>query len=346
GKGVFIMFDRYLKTVVGGEHLNQNEAYETARMLLHDNIPEVKAAAFLTAMRTRKERASELAGFVQALYEEAVTVDSDSELIDTCGTGGDGLGTFNISTTAAIVVASCGVSVAKHGNRAVTGSVGSADVLEALGVNIELTPDEARRMLDKVGITFLFAPHYHPIMKAVGPLRRSMGVTTIFNFLGPLINPCHLSYQVMGIFDPHLQEAIATTLTTLGRKRALVVYGENGMDEINPAGTTEIFDASPQGSQQYRLDPLALGLELYPLEAIKGGDRETNARILEGVLAGEPGPYRQAVLLNAAAALMAAGRAVGIGDGLLVAAEAIDSGRSTQTLRNMVSYSRDKVLVN
>lgn len=340
------MFDRYLKTVVGGEPLNQAEAYETARMLLHDNIPDVKAAAFLTAMRTRKERAAELSGFVQALYEEAITLDSDSELLDTCGTGGDGLGTFNISTTAAIVAASCGVSVAKHGNRAVTGSVGSADVLEALGVNIELTPDEARSMLDKVGITFLFAPYYHPIMKAVGPLRRLLGVTTIFNFLGPLINPCRLSYQVMGIFDPHLQEAIGTTLTGLGRKRALVVYGDNGMDEINPAGLTDIYDASPQGSQHYRLDPVELGLELYPLEAIKGGDRETNARILEGVLSGQTGPYRQAVLLNAAAALMAAGKVQGIGDGLIMAAEAIDSGRSILTLRNMISYSRDKVLVS
>ncbi|NLW91611.1 MAG: anthranilate phosphoribosyltransferase [Syntrophomonadaceae bacterium] len=340
------MFDYYLKTVVGGESLNQNEAYETARMLLHDNIPEVKAAAFLTAMRTRKERASELSGFAQALYEEAVTVESDSELLDTCGTGGDGLGTFNISTTAAIVVASCGVSVAKHGNRAVTGSVGSADVLETLGVNIELSPDEACSMLDKVGITFLFAPHYHPIMKAVGPLRRSLGVTTIFNFLGPLINPFSLSYQVMGIFDPDLQEAIATTLTCLGRKRALVVYGENGMDEINPAGITEIYDTSLLGKQQYRLDPLELGLELYPLESIKGGDRETNARILQGVLSGESGPYRQAVLLNAAAALMAAGRTAALGEGMVVAAEAIDSGKSIRTLRNMVSYSRDRVLVN
>lgn len=340
------MFDRYLKTVVGGEPLNQAEAYETARMLLHDNIPEVKAAAFLSAMRTRKERAAELSGFVQALYEEAVTVESDSELLDTCGTGGDGLGTFNISTTAAIVVASCGVPVAKHGNRAMTSHVGSADVLEALGINIELTPDEARRMLDKVGITFLFAPHYHPIMKAVGPLRRSLGVTTIFNFLGPLINPCRLSYQVMGIFDPHLQEAIGTTLTALGRKRALVVYGDNGMDEINPAGLTEIYDATPLGNQQYRLDPAQLGLELYPLEAIKGGDRETNARILQSVLDGEIGPYRQAVLLNAAAALMAAGRVEGVGEGLLMAAEAIDSGKSNMTLRNMISFSRDRVLAS
>ncbi len=157
------MFDRYLKNVVGGEYLNDEEAYLTARMLLHDSIPEIKAAALLSALRTRKESAAELNGFVQALLEEAITMNSDLKLIDTCGTGGDGLGTFNISTVAALVVASCGVPVAKHGNRAVTGKVGSADLLEVLGVNIQLTPDEAQRMLEKVGITFLFAPDYHPI---------------------------------------------------------------------------------------------------------------------------------------------------------------------------------------
>jgi len=188
------MFDRYLKTVMGGGFLSAEEAYSTARMLLHDDIPEIKAAAFLSALRTRKERAEELNGFVQAIYEEAITIDSDFELLDIVGTGGDMLGTFNISTAAALVVASCGVPVAKHGNRAATSSVGSADVLEALGVNIQLSPDEARHLLDNVGITFLFAPNFHPILKKVGPLRRQIGIATIFNFLGPLLNPCPFGY--------------------------------------------------------------------------------------------------------------------------------------------------------
>ncbi len=339
------MFDRYLKSVVGGESLSHEEAYTTACMLLHDNIPEVKAAAFLSALRTRKEKASELSGFVQALYEEAVTIDSDDELLDTCGTGGDGLGTFNISTAAALVVASCGVAVAKHGNRAVTGSVGSADVLEALGVNIELSPDEARHMLDEVGITFLFAPHYHPILKQVGPLRRALGVTTIFNFLGPLLNPCRLSYQVMGIFDPDLQEAIGLTLNRLGRKRALVVYGDNGMDEINPAGITRVYDVSQVESSSYELEPGALGLSSIPLENLRGGDRDTNARIVRRLVAGELGITRQAVLLNAAAALMAAGKVPGMLEGLEMAAQAIDSGKTAAILRNMISYSQDRILV-
>jgi anthranilate phosphoribosyltransferase len=338
------MFDRYLKTVVEGEYLDLEEAYLTARMLLHENIPEVKAAAFLSALRTRKETAGELSGFVQALYEEAVTIDSDEELIDTCGTGGDGLGTFNISTAAALVVASCGIPVAKHGNRAVTGSVGSADVLEALGVNIQLNPDEARQMLDKVGITFLFAPHYHPILKQMGPLRRGMGVATIFNFLGPLLNPCSLAYQVMGIADAGLQEAIGQTLLQLGRKRALVVCAQNGMDEISPVGTTRVFDVGLKQQQIYNINPTLLGVAPFGLEAIRGGDKESNARIIDQVLQGTPGPHRQVVILNAAAALVAAERSSDLEEGMMMAAEAIDSGKSRAILQAMISYSRDKVI--
>ena len=338
------MFDRYLKNVVGGEYLNNEEAYLTARMLLHDSIPEIKAAALLSALRTRKESAAELSGFVQALFEEAVTMNSDLELIDTCGTGGDGLGTFNISTAAALVVASCGVPVAKHGNRAVTGKVGSADLLEALGVNIQLSPDEAHRMLDKVGITFLFAPNYHPILKQLGPLRRGIGVATIFNFLGPLLNPYPLAYQVMGIADANLQEAVGQTLLQLGRKRALVVCAENGMDEISPIGITRVFDAGLEQQQTYNIHPTTLGMAPLGLEAIRGGDKESNARITRNIFAGMPGPYRQVVVLNAAAALMAAGRARDMEEGILIAAEAIDSGKSQATLQAMISYSRDRVI--
>ncbi len=327
-----------------GEYLDLEEAYLTARMLLHENIPEIKAAAFLSALRTRKETADELSGFVQALYEEAVTIDSDEELIDTCGTGGDGLGTFNISTAAALVVASCGIPVAKHGNRAVTGSVGSADVLEALGVNIQLNPDEARQMLDKVGITFLFAPHYNPILKQMGPLRRGMGVATIFNFLGPLLNPCSLAYQVMGIADAGLQEAIGQTLLQLGRKRALVVCAQNGMDEISPVGTTRVFDVGVKQQQIYNINPTLLGLAPFGLETIRGGDKESNARIIDQVLQGTPGPHRQVVILNAAAALVAAERSSDLEEGMMMAAEAIDSGKSRAILQAMISYSRDKVI--
>lgn len=338
------MFDRYLKTVMGGDFLSTEEAYTMARMLLHDDIPEIKAAAFLSALRTRKERAAELNGFVQAIYEEAVTIDSDFELLDIVGTGGDMLGTFNISTAAALVVASCGVPVAKHGNRAATSSVGSADVLEALGVNIQLSPDEARQLLDHVGITFLFAPNFHPILKKVGPLRRQIGIATIFNFLGPLLNPCPLSYQVLGIADASLQEALADSLSEQGRRRALVVHGASGMDEISPHGKTRVYDVGYAGKQVYDIDPAELGIANIALEDIKGGDSTANALIVHGILDGKTGPYRDTVLLNAAAALMAAGRAKDLEEGMQIAGEAIDSGKSKNTLHAMISYSRDRVL--
>ncbi|MDD2620681.1 MAG: anthranilate phosphoribosyltransferase, partial [Syntrophomonadaceae bacterium] len=266
------------------------------------------------------------------------------ELMDIVGTGGDGLGTFNISTAAALVVASCGVPVAKHGNRAVTGSVGSADMLEALGVNIQLRPDEARRLLDNAGITFLFAPNFHPILKQVGPLRRSIGIATIFNFLGPLLNPYPLAFQVLGIADASLQEAVAGSLNDQGRKRALVVCAANGMDEISPSCKTRVHDVGIAGDKIYDIDPAELGFAHYQLDSIKGGNAQTNAMIIHGVLAGETGPYRDTVLLNAGAALMAAGRGKDIAEGIQLAAEAIDSGKAHNTLQAMISCSRDGVL--
>ncbi len=338
------MFEKYLKRVMEGDCLDIEEAYNAAKMLLHNNISEVKAAAFLSALRTRGEKAAELSGFVQALYEEALTVATDLEVIDTCGTGGDGLGTFNISTAAALVVASCGVPVAKHGNRAVTGKVGSADVLEALGVNIQLEPDEALHLLDKAGITFLFAPNYHPILKQVGKLRRELGVATIFNFLGPLLNPLKPSYQVMGIADPHLLEAVAETLVFLGRKRGLVVWAENGMDEISPVCTTRVCEAQEDVLTLYDINPEQLGIPSFSLDSIKGGDIHTNVAVVRDVLEGKPGPCRETVAVNAAATLVVAGRANNIREGIEMSYEAIDSGKAKTTLLNMIRYSRDKVV--
>lgn len=338
------MFDKYLKKVVGGEYLNIEEAHHSAQMLLHDHITDVKAAAFLSAMRTRKESAGELFGFVQALYEEAVTIDAGSELIDTCGTGGDGLNTFNISTATALVVASCGIPVAKHGNSAVTGKVGSADVLEALGVNIRLQPDQAHKLLENTGISFFFAPYYHPVMKEVGPLRRALGVATIFNFLGPLLNPCKPDYQVVGIYDRALQDTVAQTLLNLGRKRALVVHGENGMDEISPIGPTSIYEIHNGQINSYQLQASSLGISQFNLADIQGGDLDLNAQIVRKILEGAPGPQREAVILNSAAALMTAGKAEDMKEGMQFAAEAIDAGRAMATLQNMISYSRDGVI--
>ncbi len=337
------MFNQYLKSVVGGEYLNIEEAYSSAKMLLHDNIPVVQAAAFLSALRTRKERALELGGFVQAIYEEAVKIDVDMDLLDTCGTGGDGLGTFNISTLAALVAAAAGIPVAKHGNKAITSKVGSADILETLGVNIMLSPDQARMLLEKVGITFLFAPYYHPILKEVGSLRREMGVATIFNFLGPLLNPCELSYQVMGIADNSMHESIALTMSKLRRKRALVIHAENGMDEVSPSCITRFYDIQAGEMKRYDLDPSDLGLDRIPLESILGGDISVNARIAREVLDGTAGPFRDTVVLNAAAAIMTAGKALDMKEGMQLAEEIIDSGKAKAVLLKMIQYSRDGV---
>ncbi|MGE5421805.1 MAG: anthranilate phosphoribosyltransferase [Ignavibacteriales bacterium] len=338
------MFETYLKQVVGGEALTSDQAYNAANMLLQDDISEVKAAAFLAALRTRRENEEELFGFVKALQEHAITIDTDLEVIDTCGTGGDGQGTFNISTAAALVVASCGVPVAKHGNRAVTSQVGSADVLESLGVKVDLKPDEAKRLLEKVGITFLFAPYYHPIMKQVGPLRRGMGVPTVFNFLGPLINPCRLTYQVMGVADGNIQETVARTMSKIGRKRAMVVHGHNGMDEISSAGLTRVYEVFGQDLVKYDMDPRQLGIVAPDRSNIQGADAATNARIIVRILDGELGSCRDVVVLNAAAALMTAGRVGTMQEGVMAAKEALSSGRTKATLKALVQYSRDGVM--
>lgn len=340
-----MMLESYLKRVTGGEFLTRSEAYEVAKMLLRGEIPEIKAAAFLAAMRARKESSAEILGFVDAIYEEARKVEVNLEVMDTCGTGGDGLNTFNISTLAALVVAACGVPVAKHGNRAVTGKVGSADILENLGVNIDIAPDKAAFMLEEIGITFLFAPRYHPILKEVAPLRKTLGFPTIFNFLGPLLNPCSLTYQVMGVADASMQTKIAETLKELGLKRAMVVRGENGMDEISPQGKTRILEIEGDLIYAYKLDAVELGFHRITLDMLRGGDLKRNMDIFLQVLNGGMIPARQAVVLNAAAALKVAGKAKDINEGIKMAYEALDSGRARDKLKQMISYSRDEVKV-
>ncbi len=339
------MFAKYLTSVVNGSTLTENEAYQAAKMLLFDNIPLVKAAAFLAALRTRRETASELSGFVTALLEEAILLEANSKLIDTCGTGGDNLATFNISTTTALVVASCGVKVAKHGNRAVTSKVGSADILEALGVNIAMSPDLARRTLDEVGITFLFAPYYHPILKEVGSIRRNIGIPTIFNFLGPLVNPLNPDYQVMGVADPFLQASIAETLQNIGRKKAMVVNAEYGMDEISHIVKTNVYEISRNNIKNYTLDPAKFGINYHSLNTIQGGELKTNLRLTQEILEGQSGAPRDVVVLNAAAALLVAEKVATMTEGLALAKEAIDTGKTKAILAKLISYSRDGVLV-
>jgi anthranilate phosphoribosyltransferase len=334
------MFVNYLKRVIAGEYLTSSEAYEVIDLLLTEQVPENQAAAFFAALRVRRETGDELYGFARALLEKAIKFDEMDNLLDTCGTGGDGLRTFNISTAAAIICSACGVKVAKHGNRAVTSQTGSADVLEALGVSVSMDIKDAQRALEEIGFAFLFAPNFHPAMKHFGSMRRSLGIATAFNFLGPLINPFCPSYQIMGVSDPAMMEPVATALYKLGRKRALVVHAKNGMDEISPVGTTTIIRLDENEIRHEQFDPY----EMFPsssLEGIRGGNAIENARTLKNVMAGQPGPARDAVILNAGAALEITGNANNLTDGIAMAAEAIDSGCAAEKLLQMIIFSQE-----
>jgi anthranilate phosphoribosyltransferase len=262
-----------------------------------------------------------------------------TDLVDTCGTGGDGLRTFNVSTTAGLVAAGAGAGVAKHGNRAVSSASGSADVLEALGVRLDLPAARVAECIDEVGFGFLFAPAHHPAMRHAGPVRSSLGVRTIFNVLGPLTNPVGARRQLVGVFDEALVLPIAETLRELGSERALVVHGFDGLDELSPAGPSTCADASPAGVTVATIDPAALGIAPSRTEDLAGGDAATNARLVHALLDGERGPRRDAVALNAGAALVAAGLADDLPTGLTLATAAIDDGRARLTLDRLVEFT-------
>jgi anthranilate phosphoribosyltransferase len=287
----------------------------------------------------RGETVEELAGFATAMRERVVHVDAPDGVVDTCGTGGDGSGTFNISTTAALVVAACGVPVAKHGNRAVTSASGSADVLDALGVRIDHDAASAGAALRDVGFAFMFAPGFSPAMKHAGPTRREIGVRTAFNLLGPLTNPAGARRQVIGVADAAAAPRIAAVLQLLGAERALVVGGE-GLDELPLDGTGVIHDVTPGGIERRAVDTVALGLTRASAAKLAGGSPADNARITEAVLRGEPGARRDVVLLNAAAGLVAAGRVADLAEGIDLAALTIDAGLATELLEGLRAERR------
>jgi anthranilate phosphoribosyltransferase len=276
----------------------------------------------------------ELTGFARAMRERVVPVSAPDGAVDTCGTGGDGSRTFNISTAAALVVAAAGVPVAKHGNRAMSSATGSADVLEALGIPIDHDADSAASALTDDGFAFLFAPSYHPAMKHAGPVRRELGVPTAFNLLGPITNPAGVRRQVIGVADPHAAAKVAHVLHRLGSERALVVHGA-GVDELPLDGSGVVYDVSRLGVRRRRVDSAALGLAAASSAELRGGDAPANATIIESVLAGEQGPRRDVVLLNAGAALLAAGRARTLRAGIALAAQTIDSGRARVLLAQL-----------
>jgi len=330
-------FPDLLGRVIRGQHLGIDDAELAFRAIMEGRTTPVQTAAFLVALRAKREHPAEVAGGVRALRAAMVPVHAHQvdELVDTCGTGGGAVTTFNISTAAALLAAGAGVRVAKHGNRSFTSRCGSADVLAELGVVIELAPDAMARVLEEAGIVFMFAPLLHPAMKHVAPVRRELGVATVMNILGPLTNPAGARRQVVGVADPALVELIAGALAELGHVHALVVHGEPGLDEISPIGTTDVMEVKNGVVRRYALRPdeLLEGFRSDSIDDLAGGEPDHNARMVAGVLAGNVhGTARSAVLLNAGAAIYIGGRAESIADGVRAAAHALDSGAGTAAL--------------
>jgi anthranilate phosphoribosyltransferase len=328
-----------LERLIGGEHLDVVTARCVMDRMMDGSATPAQMGAILAVLRTRGETVDELTGMVMSMRDHAVRVHLDVDAVDTCGTGGDGMGTFNISTAAAFVVAGAGVPVAKHGNRASSSRCGSADVLEALGVAIALGPDGVRTCVDEAGIGFLFAPAYHPAMRHAASTRRELGFRTAFNILGPMANPARVPYQALGVSDAKLAPIMAGVLHRLGHRHALVFAGPGGIDELGLDGVATCYEATPAGVREFELDPREYGFTSAPLETLRGGDATSNAQRIRALLDGEPGPQREVVVLNAAAALVAAEHAASIDDGARQARESLDSRAALERLDTLVRVS-------
>ena len=321
----------FLNRVVGHEDLSATEAFQAMQLLLEGAASAVEIGAFLAALRTKGETAAELAGFARALREHMVVVDA-GDVVDNCGTGGDASGTFNISTTASFVMAGAGAHVAKHGNRAISSNSGAADVLEALGVRVAVSAEEAARLIREVGIAFLFAPAFHPAMKHVQPVRRELKMRTVFNLLGPLANPARAQMQVIGAPSTEMAALMAAALRALGTERSFVVHGHGGLDEISTTGPTDVHQVTPASVVKHTWQPEDFGVKRTDIGALKGGDANANAAIVLEILAGQTGPKRDIVLVNAAAGLVAAGLAADLRAGMEMAAKSIDSSAAMAKL--------------
>lgn len=335
------MIDAIAK-LVKGQHLTEGEAAAAFGTIMRGDATPSQIAGFLVGLRIKGETVEEIAGMARTAREFAARPPVDpAGLLDVVGTGGDALGTFNISTLSAIVCAASGARVAKHGNRAASSPCGSADVLEALGVAIDLPPEAAARCLEETGITFLFAPIYHPSFRFAGVPRRELGVRTVFNILGPLCNPAGARRQALGVADASLARPMAEVLVRLGVEHVIVFHGEDGMDELTITGPSNVIEVRDGALEEYVVDPLELGFRKAPLEAMRGGGPVENAAIAREVLASAEGPRRDIVLLNSAAALKAAGLAKDFREGIGLAVHAIDSGAAMEKLDAWISASRE-----
>ena len=327
-----------------GEDLTGEQASAAMTDVLGGEATPSQIAGFIVALRIKGETVEEMTGLLRTMLEfgERVTVPDAvlPRLVDTCGTGGDRSGTINVSTIAGLVVAGAGAPVCKHGNRAASSACGSADVLEALGVVADLGPDGVARCIAEAGIGFCFAPRYHPAMRHAGPVRRELGVPTVFNFLGPMANPARVRRQVLGVSDPAMADKVLDVLAANGAERALVVYGHDGLDELTTTTTSTVRELRNGETHRYVVDPVELGLKRAERSDLAGADAPRNAELARRVLDGEPGPQRDVVLLNAAAGLVAAGVADDLAEGLAAATAAIDDGRAAAALERLVATSR------
>jgi anthranilate phosphoribosyltransferase len=334
------MIREAIAAVVSGKSLKMAEAAAVMREIMEGEATPSQLGALLTALRIKGETPGEIAGMAQVMREKSLKVNVAGPLLDTCGTGGDGKNTFNVSTAAAFVAAGAGLKVAKHGNRAASGSCGSADVLEALGVKIDLPPEGVQRCIEEVGVGFMFAPVFHPAMRHAAPVRRELGIPTVFNVLGPLTNPAGAQSQLLGVANGQLGEKMAEVLKLLGIHHALVVHGEDGLDELTLSGKTSGWEVLDGVIHSWILPVDQTGLSRATVEDIKGGTKEDNAATMRRIFQGEKGPVRDVVLLNSGAALVVGDRADTVRQGVEMAAEIVDSGKALRKLDALIELSQ------
>lgn len=332
------MIKRAISKVVGSEDLSEEEARKTMEEIMSGDATNAQIAAFLTGLRLKGEIVEEIVAFARVMREFCSRIEPQVKgiLVDTCGTGGDRLNTFNISTASALVAAGAGIPLAKHGNRSVTSKCGSADVLEMFGVNIGLAPKSVEKCIERIGFGFMFAPMFHGAMKYATPVRKEMGIRTVFNILGPLTNPAGAKAQVMGVYDPPMTETLAKVLKELGTEHAMVVHGLDGLDEISNVGDTRVSEVCDGDVKTYILKPEDIGFERATSDEIMGYGAEDNALLMINLLNGEDGPRRDAVLINSAAAIIVGGKAESFEEGAEIAKESIDSGRAYDVLRELI----------
>ncbi|MBU0701488.1 anthranilate phosphoribosyltransferase [bacterium] len=335
------MIKNAIETIVRGNNLSMDEMIEVMNEIMTGAATQAQIGSFITGLRMKGETVEEITGAVTVMRQKATRIHAQGDVVDTCGTGGDGLHTFNISTISALVAAGCGVKVAKHGNRSVSSKCGSADLLMGLGVNIEATPETVERCIEEIGIGFLFAPMLHPAMKhAIGP-RREIGIRTIFNILGPMTNPAGAKFQLIGVYDPDMTESMANVLKNLGSVHAFVVHGEEGLDEISISGKTKITELRNKKISTYFISPENFGLKKGIMEEIRGGSIDENVELALDVLSGkEQGTRKNIVLLNAAFVLQAAGVTEDITEAINLSAQSIDSGAAMEKLERLREMSK------